>query len=189
LPAPTPKVHDREHGENPRQRLNRRYAEIPQEVRVAQTGAQVMLGFLLTLAFTPRFAMLTNFQQALYVTSLVIGASAAALLIGPAAFHRIVFHRDLKHTLVTYSNRFAYFGLILLMLSLSFALLLILDVVLGSPRSIWIAGAITGWFSSWWYAVPLWNRARHRRGRQRDRTEPAIVTIPRLARQAECGSR
>jgi hypothetical protein len=152
------------HGETPHQRLNRRYAEILQEVRVAQTGTQLLLAFLLTLAFTPRFSYLTHFQIVVYVTSLVIGAGATALLIAPAAFHRIVFHNDLKDTLVRYSNRFAYFGLIMLMLALSSSMLLILDVVLGSPRSIWITCSISSWFGVWWYGVPIWNRLRHGRG-------------------------
>ena len=105
-----------------------------------------MTGFLLTLAFTPHFAALTGFHLGVYLTSIVIGASATALLIGPAAFHR-----------------FAFFGLILLMLALSCELLVILDVVLGAPRSIWLTVGITLWFTIWWYVVPLWNRARHRR--------------------------
>lgn len=154
--------------ETPQQRQNRRYAEILQEVRVAQTGTQLLLAFLLTLAFTPRFAALTHLQVVLYVTALVIGSAATSLLIAPAALHRFLFHWDLKHTMVTYSNRFAYFGLILLMLSLSTSLMLILDVVLGSPRSIWITTAITAWFGLWWYAVPARQRFRYRRAQLAD---------------------
>lgn len=151
------------HAETNHQRLNRRYAEILQEVRVAQTGTQLLLAFLLTLAFTPRFAILTDFQRMVYVTSLVIGAGATALLIAPAAFHRVVFQRDLKHALVRSSNLLALFGLIMLMLALSSSLLLILDVVLGSPQSVWITCGIALWFGLWWYVLPVWNCVRHAR--------------------------
>src|SRR5215468_10988642 len=108
---------DGTYGETNHQRLNRRYAEILQEVRVAQTGTQLLLAFLLTLAFTPRFGILTDFQRGVYVTSLVIGAAATALLIAPASFHRIVFHRDLRYVLVKATNRFAAAGLMLLMMA------------------------------------------------------------------------
>jgi Family of unknown function (DUF6328) len=153
--------HQGSHGESSHQRLNRKYAELLQEVRVAQTGTQLLLAFLLTLAFTPRFNLLNDFQRTVYVTSLVIGAGATALLIAPAAFHRIVFQRDLRYSLVKATNRFAAAGLALLMAALSSSLLLILDVVLGSPWSLWITTAITTWFVLWWYGLPVWNRLRH----------------------------
>src|SRR5256885_441567 len=59
--------------ETPTQRLDRNYAEILQEVRVAQTGVQLLLAFLLTVAFTPRFATLTDFERRVYVAALVLG--------------------------------------------------------------------------------------------------------------------
>lgn len=170
----------RAHGETTHQRLTRNYAELLQEVRVAQTGTQLLLAFLLTLAFTPRFGALTVFQRDVYVISLVIGAAATALLIAPAAFHRVVFQRGLRHTLVSYSNRFALFGLILLMCALTSALLLILDVVLGSPRSIWLTGAIATWFGLWWYALPMWNRARHRPATPRDSSDGVVTSLRAL---------
>jgi hypothetical protein len=76
-------------GETPTQRLDRNYGEILQELRVAQTGVQLLLAFLLTVAFTPRFATFTDFHRNVYVASLVLGAAANALLIAPAAFHRL----------------------------------------------------------------------------------------------------
>ncbi|HEX2262551.1 MAG TPA: DUF6328 family protein [Pseudonocardiaceae bacterium] len=147
--------------ETPTQRLDRNYAEILQEVRVAQTGVQLLLAFLLTVAFTPRFATLTEFERGVYVGALVLGAAANTLLIAPAAFHRLVFQRRLKRLLVLASSRFALFGLVLLMLSINSALLLILSVTVGPEVAIWITAGALGWFALWWYAVPLWSRIKH----------------------------
>jgi hypothetical protein len=147
--------------ETPTQRLDRNYAEILQEVRVVQTGVQLLLAFLLTVAFSPRFATFTEFQRGFYVGALVLGAAANALLIAPAAFHRLVFQRRLKRQLVLVSSRFALFGLVLLMLSISCALLLILSVTVGLGAAIWITAGALGWFTLWWYAVPLWTRVKH----------------------------
>ncbi|WP_222598496.1 DUF6328 family protein [Lentzea tibetensis] len=149
--------------ETPTQQLDRSYAEILQEVRVAQTGVQLLLAFLLTLAFTPAFGQFTGFQRDLYVAGLVLGASSTALLIAPASFHRVVFRKRLKKELVRASNRFATGGLFLLMLALATSLMLILDVVLSTPIAVWITTGLLGWFSIWWYVVPLCFRvlARH----------------------------
>lgn len=151
--------------ETPTQRLDRNYAEILQEVRVAQTGVQLLLAFLLTVAFTPRFATLTEFERRVYVAALVLGAAATALLIAPAAFHRLVFQRRLKRQLVLASSRFALYGLTLLMLSLGSALLLILSVTLGPELGAWFTAGALGWFALWWFVVPMWSRIRHSGGR------------------------
>lgn len=150
--------------ETPAQRLDRNYAELLQEIRVAQTGVQLLLAFLLTLAFTPRFAGLTTFQRHVYVTSLILGSAATALLIAPAPFHRMVFRRRLRTHLVRAGSLFALCGLALLMFSLSTALLLVLDVTLGTRPAEYVASAILGWFCLWWYLLPLWSRVRYRDG-------------------------
>src|SRR6266480_6763895 len=67
-------------GETPLQRVDRAYGEILQEVRVAQTGVQILFAFLLTLAFTSRFATITGFQKHIYVLTLMLSAAATALL-------------------------------------------------------------------------------------------------------------
>ncbi len=60
---------------------------------MAQTGVQILFAFLLTLAFTSRFAAVTQFQRNVYVLTLMLCAGATALLIAPAAFHRVVYRR------------------------------------------------------------------------------------------------
>jgi len=145
-------------GETPTQRLDRNYAELLQEIRVAQTGVQLLLAFLLSLAFTPRFSSLGEFDRAAFVASLVLGAAATALLIAPAPVHRLVFQHRLKRQLVHLTSGLALSGLVLLMLSLSSALMLILDVVLGQEWAGMLTAGIVSWFSLWWYIVPLWLR-------------------------------
>jgi hypothetical protein len=149
-------------GETPNQRLDRNFGELLQEVRVAQVGVQALLAFLLAVAFTPRFGLLTVLQRDAYVTSLVLGAGATALLIAPAAFHRVVFRRRLKREMVRACSRLALVGLILMMLSISMAMLLILDVVLDLRIALWLSGGLLCWFSLWWYVLPLRYRWRAR---------------------------
>jgi hypothetical protein len=152
-----------ERGETPLQRADRAYGEILQEIRVAQTGIQILFAFLLTLAFTNRFAAITTFERQIYVVTLLLCAAATALLIAPAAFHRMVYRRRLKQHLVQVANRLALSGLALLVLAMNSAILLILDVVIGFSPALFLTLGALGWFAVWWFVVPAWSRLRHRR--------------------------
>jgi hypothetical protein len=155
------------------QRLDHAYAEILQEVRVAQTGVQVVLAFVLTLAFTPQFKDLSTAQLGLYIATLVLGSAAASLLIAPAALNRLVFRQRLRHNLVNAANRFALTGLTLLVATIGCALLLILQVVLDSSGlATVLAVALACWFLVIWFAIPAWWRFRHRECGP-DRVDPA----------------
>ena len=146
-------------GETPMQRADRAYGEILQEVRVAQTGVQILFAFLLALAFQARFGSITTFQRGTYVATLMLCAGATALLIAPAAFHRVIYRRRLKQQLVSVANRLALSGLVLLLLSMTSAVLLIMDVVLGLVPAIALAAVVLAWFTMWWFVLPLRSRA------------------------------
>ncbi len=49
------------------ERLDRNWAEILQELRVVQTGTQILTGFLLTLVFQQRFTELDPYQVEIYL--------------------------------------------------------------------------------------------------------------------------
>jgi hypothetical protein len=151
-----------ERDESEAERADRNYNELLQELRVAQTGVQFLFAFLLSLAFTQRFGQITDFQKGLYVATLLAASVAAALLIGPVPFHRIVFRRGLKPRLVRGADLMARGGLAMLLLSVNGAVLLILDVVLSGPWPFVLAGLLTGWFVFVWYVVPLTARERSR---------------------------
>ena len=155
------------------QRVDRAYNEILQEVRVAQTGVQILFAFLLALAFTTRFLTVTTFQRGLYVSTLMLCSGSAALLIAPAAFHRVVYRRRLKPHLVRAANRLALAGLAVLLLALVSALLLILDVTVGLVPAVSLAGISFAWFSTWWFLMPLRACLRHEQpGRQAHAAQP-----------------
>jgi len=140
------------------ERLDRNYNELLQELRVAQTGVQILFAFLLTLAFTPRFGQASSFQRGAYVVTLLVAASAAALLIAPVAFHRIVFRRRQKDDLVDAANRLALGGLVLLFVAMTGAVLLILDVVLGPRAAGVLTGVLAAWFVAFWLVLPMLSR-------------------------------
>ena len=91
--------------------------------------------------------------------TLMLCAGATALLIAPAAFHRVIYRRRLKQHLVRVANRLALSGLVLL-LSMVSAVLLIIDVALGLAPAIVLAAAVLAWFTMWWFVLPLRTRVR-----------------------------
>lgn len=142
------------------ERLDRNYNELLQELRVSQTGVQILFAFLLTLAFTQRFPETTTFQRAVYVVTLLLAAGAAALLIAPVAIHRVVFRRQQKDDLVTAASRLAGGGLALLLLAMVGSVLLIVDVVYGRTEAVVLAALIGAWCVGFWYVLPLVIRTR-----------------------------
>jgi hypothetical protein len=140
---------------------DRRYAELLQELRVAQTGVQFLFAFLLTLAFTQRFAHITDLQRWLYLGTLVVSAVAAALLIGPVPMHRILHGRGLKPRLVGASHVMVGAGLVALVVAINGAILLVVDMVLGGWLPFLVAGLTTLCFVFVWYVVPVTTRERN----------------------------
>jgi hypothetical protein len=85
---------------------------------------QVLFGFLLSLPFTNRFSWLSQGQRDLYLATLVLAAVATALLLGPVAYHRLVFRQGQKERLVRAANVMAVAGLAAVGLAVSAAVLL-----------------------------------------------------------------
>jgi hypothetical protein len=140
------------------ERTDRQLSELMQEVRVAQTGVQVLFGFLLTVPFTARFDALTSGQRVLYFGTLVVAGAAAMLLIAPTSHHRVLFRCGDKPHLVRMSNRYAIAGLVCVGISMVGALVLVGDFVFGSVLG-GVAGGIAGIACGWcWYGQPLLRR-------------------------------
>ena len=115
--------------ENALERVDRNLVELLQEVRVVQTGVQVLFAFLLTAPLAARFHELSAFQRLAYFATLLASGAAAILLIAPTAYHRILFRLGDKEHLVTVANRFTLAGLACVAVSITGALLLVTDLI------------------------------------------------------------
>ncbi|HZG02099.1 MAG TPA: DUF6328 family protein [Streptomyces sp.] len=151
-----------ERRETEKERADRRWTELLQEVRVAQMGIQILLGFLLSVAFTERFEDLGAADRTIYVVTVALGSAATGTLIAPVALHRFVTGHQMKPQTVEWASRLTITGLVLLLCTVTCALLLILRVVLHNGMAWWIVGALFLWFVACWFLLPAW--ARHTRG-------------------------
>lgn len=142
-------------GESPLQRADRNFQELIAELRVLQTGVQILFGFLLILAVQPRFANPTTFGRVSYVVTLVLCCAATALLMAPVAYHRVLFAKGVKPEIVRVSNRFALAGMVALFLAIVSAVLLVLDAVFGLLGASIVTAVVAAFFAVLWYAVPL----------------------------------
>jgi uncharacterized membrane protein YedE/YeeE len=144
------------------QRADRNLGELIQELRVAGLGVQVLFGFLLSLPFSNKFTQLDGAQRDLYLTCLVLSAVATVLLMGPVAYHRLVFRRGLKEQLVRVANLQAIVGLTMVGGAVLSAVLLVSWYVAG-PVAGGIITAILGILTvGLWFAIPLATRREAR---------------------------
>ena len=144
--------------ESVEERADRNLAELLQELRVAGLGVQVLFGFLLSLPFTNRFDRLSQGQRELYLGTLVLAAVATALLLGPVAYHRLVFRRGQKERLVRAANVMAVAGLAAVGLAVSAAVLLVTGYVTSGLAAGLITAFVTCLFGLLWFAFPLAHR-------------------------------
>jgi amino acid transporter len=164
-----------DHRETELERCDRNLNELLQEVRVAQTGVQVLFGFLLALSFTPRFRTMSGFQRIDYFVTLMASGGAAVFLIAPTAHHRILFRRGDKEHVVRLANRFTMIGLAGVAVAIVGVVLLVSDAMFPSL----VAGAITAiaavGCAITWFVMPLTRR------RLLDREASGPTTPPRDA--------
>jgi hypothetical protein len=140
------------------QRDDRNLAELIQELRVAGLGVQVLFGFLLSLPFTARFSQLSGGQRGLYLTSLIFAAVATTLLIGPVAYHRLVFRRGMKERLIRFANLLAILGLAAVGAAVLAAVLLVMWFVAGALAGGLVTALVGVMLGCLWFAVPLVSR-------------------------------
>ncbi|MGW1375971.1 DUF6328 family protein [Streptomyces sp. NPDC002446] len=156
--------------ETPEERADRRWIELLQEVRVIQTGVQILFGFLLTVVFMPRFATLGQTDKTIYVVTVLLGAATTGALIGTVTFHRVVTGHRLKPETVVWASRLAVIGTVLLLATVASALLLILRIAMDDSAVPWIVAVLALWFIVCWFALPAWALHRYTAKREEGRT-------------------
>lgn len=144
------------------QRDDRNLVELIQELRVLGLGVQVLFGFLLSLPFTVRFSDLSQGQRDLYVASITLATVATVLLLGPVAYHRLVFREGMKEALVRFANVMAIFGLAAVAGAVLTAVFLVVGYVAGTLPGALITALAGVMICGLWFALPLTRRAAKR---------------------------
>lgn len=157
---------DDDRDETPTERLDRNWTEILQELRVIQTGTQILTGFLLTLAFQPRFSDLDTYQVDIYLVLVVLAAASTGLGLTPVGLHRMLFRKRAKKELVNVADTMLQVTMGGVALLLSGTAMLIFDVVVGRTAGIIVGAAAILTIIALWVVLPYAVRPRrdsHRR--------------------------
>ena len=128
--------------ETPAERLDRKFDDLLQELRVTQTGAQLLAGILVTLPFQPAFDDLDRFQRTLYLVLLAAALLTTLAVLTPIAVHRRLSGRHHKDSVVQVARQ--ALGVVLVTLSVLVVglAMLVVDVVVGRTAALSAGGAL-----------------------------------------------
>jgi len=155
-PAPRPQLPEREMTD-----LHKRIEQMLTEARVILPGVQAMLGFQLIVCMAQSFEKLPRGLQFLHFGGLALGLCSIALLIAPAAVHRLAFHGNDDDRFHRVGTRLLTIALLPLAVSISCETFIAAwklgeDLVLATLAAVSVLLMFTGA----WYLLPLAVRAR-----------------------------
>lgn len=144
-----------ERDETEAERYDRNWLELIQELRVAQTGIQVLAGFLLTLPFTSRFGDIDDQHRNVFLVAFSLAVVTVGLMTAPVALHRFLFGRHEKDTLVRVGALFAKTGMAAMGLTLVAVVVLIFGVVLSDTAGYAAGAVVLAFYTLAWVVLPL----------------------------------
>lgn len=150
------------------ERADRNFGDLLQELRVAQTGVQILFAFLLTIPMQARFEKIDEWQRDVFIAALLCSALATAFIIAPVAYHRVLFRRRMKDHIVRAASRLAAAGLLFLGLAVVASVHLVLDLVLNRPVALIVAGGLAVLLLVLWLLLPALKLAEQQRQQQSD---------------------
>jgi len=128
--------------ETDQERLDRKWEDQLQELRVMQTGVQLLAGFLLTLPFQTAFGDLDSFQRGLFLALVVIAAVTTLSIVMVVSVHRRLSGQHVKERVVAT----AQFGLLAAIIGVALLVTgmatLIFDVVVNRIAALSVGGAV-----------------------------------------------
>ena len=153
------------------EQLTRNWHELLQELRVTQTGVQILTGFLLTLPFTDRFDELNDRQLATYLTLLVLSVVTMGFIVAPVAHHRTLFRKRQRPWLVAAADLSAKVGLVLLAVTSAGIVLFAFDVVVSLLAGVLAALGALALLTVLWGGAPFVAASLHQKAPDATRKE------------------
>jgi hypothetical protein len=147
--------------ESAAERADRNWNEVLQELRVMQTGTQILTGFLLALAFQPAFSDLSDEQRTFYLVLVVLSALSSIIALAPVALHRWLFQQQAKRKVVAYGHAALIAALVTVSLLLVGVVGFVFDVVVDAQAAIVAVIALTVLILGLWIVAPAAMRVRH----------------------------
>ena len=145
------------------ERLDRNWDEILQELRVIQTGTQILTGFLLAAVFQSRFSDLDDYQRTVYACLVVVTILTTVMGLAPVSLHRVLFRQRAKATIVASTDRLLQVTMGGVAITLAGTAMLIFDFVFGRVGGVLAGAGVLAVVCMLWVVLPrvLRRRADH----------------------------
>jgi hypothetical protein len=140
--------------ETEKERTDRQLIELLTELRVALPGAQILLGFLLTVPFATRFGRVDRAGRIALFVCLLVTACGTVLLMAPSVYHRLRWEQGGKSDVILVAHRLFLGGTALLGVGIVTAVFLVGDALFGAIAGVVAAAAICVAVGLTWYALP-----------------------------------
>lgn len=145
------------------ERSDRNWSDILQELRVTQTGTQIISAFLLTLAFQQRFTDLASYELAIYGVLVCLAVLSTLMGLSVVSLHRAQFHRHEKPEIVVVAHRILSTSIWIVAVLTAGVLLFIFDFVFSLPAGI-VAAIVSLGLALWLLLIlPRGIRSERRR--------------------------
>ncbi|MDQ2967821.1 MAG: DUF6328 family protein [Actinomycetota bacterium] len=155
--------------ESKEDRHNRELIELPNELRVALPGVQVLFAFLLAMPFANGFPKLGKLDRDIFFVAFMATALATVLLIAPSSYHRLRWRQNDKERLLVISNALTIAGLVCLAVAITSVVFVITDFLFHRVWAAMFTAFIAACFLLLWYGLPLASAIRDRQKPRRSR--------------------
>lgn len=136
------------------ERLDRNWDEILQELRVIQTGTQILTGFLLAAVFQSRFSDLDDYQRTVYACLVVVTILTTVMGLAPVSLHRALFRQRAKATIVASTDRLLQITMGGVAITLAGTAMLIFDFVFGRAGGVLAGVGVLAVVCVLWVVLP-----------------------------------
>lgn len=130
-----------------------------EECRMVLPGVQALFGFQLVAVFSERFdKALTASEKLLHLGSIALVGLAIALIMTPAAYHRVTSPDRVSAHFIRLSTRLLMAGMPVLIVALALDAYLVGRLIGGTGIAIGVAAALAAVFAALWIVLPLASR-------------------------------
>jgi hypothetical protein len=136
-----------------------------EECRMVLPGIQGLFGFQLVAVFSAHFhEQLSHGEQLLHLLAIALIGLAIALIMAPAATHRLTDPCEVSLAFIRLGSRLLLWSMAPLALGLCIDFYLVARVISGSTLLAWSAAGLFAVFAWFWYFLPRRFARRNRRG-------------------------
>lgn len=134
--------------------LRNRYYGLLQELRVVLPGVSVLVGFLLTVAFSERFEKLDDFGVSIYLLALVCAVASTLCCLAPAVSHRTA-ARTARASRIAWAIRTTRAAFVLFATAMLAAVFCVTRLIRGTTLAIWLTVVLAVLLVVLWVALPV----------------------------------